>query len=69
MILRQTMAVCPKLKLPHGPVSPIQVSAEILRKLAGRAELAFEGMLDGAVITVPAYFDEAQRQATKMLLL
>jgi molecular chaperone HscA len=55
----------PKIKTAHGPVSPIQVSAEILRKLAGRAELAFEGMLDGAVITVPAYFDEAQRQATK----
>ena len=46
-------------------VSPIQVSAEILRKLAGRAEIALGGMLDGAVITVPAYFDEAQRQATK----
>jgi molecular chaperone HscA len=46
-------------------VSPIQVSAEILRKLAGRAEIAFDSMLDGAVITVPAYFDEAQRQATK----
>ncbi len=55
----------PKIKTAYGPVSPIQVSAEILRKLAGRAELAFEGMLDGAVITVPAYFDEAQRQATK----
>jgi molecular chaperone HscA len=55
----------PKIKTAHGPVSPIQVSAEILRKLAGRAELAFDGMLDGAVITVPAYFDEAQRQATK----
>jgi molecular chaperone HscA len=34
-------------------------------KLAGRAELALSGKLDGAVITVPAYFDEAQRQATK----
>ena len=55
----------PKIKTAHGPASPIQVSAEILRKLAGRAELAFDGMLDGAVITVPAYFDEAQRQATK----
>lgn len=55
----------PKIKTAHGSVSPIQVSAEILRKLAGRAELAFDAMLDGAVITVPAYFDEAQRQATK----
>lgn len=55
----------PKIKTAHGSVSPIQVSAEILHKLAGRAELAFDAMLDGAVITVPAYFDEAQRQATK----
>jgi molecular chaperone HscA len=55
----------PKIKTAHGSVSPIQVSAEILRRLAGRAELAFDAMLDGAVITVPAYFDEAQRQATK----
>ena len=55
----------PKIQTIYGPVSPIQVSAEILRKLAGRAEIAFDGMLDGAVITVPAYFDDAQRQATK----
>ena len=55
----------PKIKTASGLVSPIQVSAEILRKLAGRAEIAFDSMLDGAVITVPAYFDEAQRQATK----
>ena len=55
----------PKIKTVAGLVSPIQVSAEILRKLAGRAEIAFDSMLDGAVITVPAYFDEAQRQATK----
>ncbi len=55
----------PKIKTVSGMVSPIQVSAEILRKLAGRAEMAFGSALDGAVITVPAYFDEAQRQATK----
>ena len=55
----------PKIKTAAGLVSPIQVSAEILRKLAGRAEIAFDSELDGAVITVPAYFDEAQRQATK----
>jgi molecular chaperone HscA len=48
-----------------GPVSPIQVSAEILRKLRERAELALAGDIDGAVITVPAYFDDAQRQATR----
>jgi len=55
----------PKIKTVAGLVSPIQVSAEILRKLAGRAEISFGSMLDGAVITVPAYFDDAQRQATK----
>ncbi len=55
----------PKIQTAAGLVSPIQVSAEILRKLAGRAEIAFDSLLDGAVITVPAYFDEAQRQATK----
>ncbi|MDB4426740.1 Fe-S protein assembly chaperone HscA [Porticoccaceae bacterium] len=55
----------PKIVTAAGSVSPIQVSAEILRKLAGRAEIALDGMLDGAVITVPAYFDDAQRQATK----
>lgn len=55
----------PKINTAYGLVSPIQVSAEILRKLAGRAELTLGSMLDGAVITVPAYFDDAQRQATK----
>ena len=55
----------PKINTAYGLLSPIQVSAEILRKLAGRAELALGSMLDGAVITVPAYFDDAQRQATK----
>ena len=55
----------PKIVTAAGMVSPIQVSAEILRKLAGRAEIALGGMLDGAVITVPAYLDDAQRQATK----
>ena len=48
-----------------GRVSPVEVSAEILRKLAQRAEAALGGPLDGAVITVPAYFDDAQRQATR----
>jgi molecular chaperone HscA len=46
-------------------VTPIEVSAEILRVLRERAETALGGQLDGAVITVPAYFDDAQRQATK----
>ena len=48
-----------------GTKSPVEVSAEILRALRGRAEMSLGGDLDGAVITVPAYFDDAQRQATK----
>lgn len=48
-----------------GEVSPVQASAEILRTLAVRAVATLGGEIDGAVITVPAYFDEAQRQATK----
>ena len=46
-------------------VTPIEVSAEILRQLRQRAEAELGGELEGAVITVPAYFDDAQRQATK----
>jgi molecular chaperone HscA len=46
-------------------VTPIEVSAEILRALRARAEAALGGPLEGAVITVPAYFDDAQRQATR----
>jgi molecular chaperone HscA len=46
-------------------VTPIEVSAEILRRLRERAEADLGGTLDGAVITVPAYFDDAQRQATR----
>jgi molecular chaperone HscA len=46
-------------------VSPIEVSAEILRELKARAERSLGGPVDGAVITVPAYFDDAQRQATR----
>ena len=48
-----------------GVRSPVQVSAEILRALRDRAEAALGGELFGAVVTVPAYFDDAQRQATK----
>ncbi|MBC7162984.1 MAG: Fe-S protein assembly chaperone HscA [Immundisolibacter sp.] len=48
-----------------GVKSPVEVSAHILRSLRQRAEAALGGELVGAVITVPAYFDEAQRQATK----
>jgi molecular chaperone HscA len=48
-----------------GVKSPVEVSAEILRMLRERAELSLQGNISGAVITVPAYFDDAQRQATK----
>jgi len=46
-------------------VTPLEVSAEILRVLRARAEEALDGPLAGAVITVPAYFDDGQRQATR----
>jgi molecular chaperone HscA len=49
----------------EGIKSPVEVSAEILASLRQRAEDTFEDDLFGAVITVPAYFDDAQRQATK----
>jgi len=55
----------PFIDTVQGPKSPVEVSAEILRVLRRRAEEALGGELVGAVITVPAYFDEAQRQATK----
>ncbi len=48
-----------------GQKSPVEVSAEILATLRYRAEDSFNADIDGAVITVPAYFDDAQRQATK----
>ncbi|MBM3113878.1 Fe-S protein assembly chaperone HscA [Pseudomonas sp. P66] len=49
----------------QGPKSPVEVSADILKALRQRAEETLGGELVGAVITVPAYFDDAQRQATK----
>lgn len=49
----------------HGLKSPVEVSAEILASLRQRAEDTFNDDIHGAVITVPAYFDDAQRQATK----
>jgi molecular chaperone HscA len=53
------------LNTHQGPKSPVEVSAEILATLRQRAEDTFDSELFGAVITVPAYFDDAQRQATK----
>jgi len=54
-----------KLKTIAGIKSPVEISAEILKTLRNRAEASLGGELTGAVITVPAYFDDAQRQATK----
>ncbi|GHD55163.1 Fe-S protein assembly chaperone HscA [Jeongeupia chitinilytica] len=54
-----------KLSTAAGIKSPVEVSADILRALRTRAEQSLGGELVGAVITVPAYFDDAQRQATK----
>ncbi|KJK00926.1 chaperone protein HscA [Pseudomonas sp. 21] len=55
----------PFIETVQGAKSPVEVSAEILRVLRQRAESTLGGELVGAVITVPAYFDDAQRQATK----
>ena len=54
-----------QLNTVAGTKSPVEVSAEILKVLKARAEKSLGGELTGAVITVPAYFDDAQRQATK----
>jgi molecular chaperone HscA len=54
-----------RLGTRSGDKSPVEVSAEILRVLRLRAEASLGGPLVGAVVTVPAYFDDAQRQATK----
>lgn len=55
----------PLIHTAIGQVDPIQVSSEILKSLVQRAEETLNGRLDGVVITVPAYFDDAQRQGTK----
>lgn len=55
----------PLIETLQGRFSPVQISAEILKKLNYLAEARLGGELSGAVITVPAYFDDAQRQSTK----
>jgi molecular chaperone HscA len=55
----------PRLRTVGGDFSPVEVSADILKTLKRRAEDSLGGDLSGVVITVPAYFDDAQRQATK----
>ncbi|KQT41550.1 MULTISPECIES: Fe-S protein assembly chaperone HscA [unclassified Methylophilus] len=54
-----------ELKTRAGLKSPVEISADILKALKIRAEKALGGELTGVVVTVPAYFDDAQRQATK----
>lgn len=60
-----TDSAVPRIRTVAGDVSSIEVSAEILKVLRKRAEDTLGGELTGVVITVPAYFDDAQRQATK----
>ncbi|MCL6326608.1 Fe-S protein assembly chaperone HscA [Pectobacterium polaris] len=55
----------PLIQTSAGNLNPVQVSADILSALAARAEAVLGGVPDGVVITVPAYFDDAQRQGTK----
>ncbi|MEB5695731.1 Fe-S protein assembly chaperone HscA [Klebsiella aerogenes] len=55
----------PMIQTVGGLLNPVRVSADILKALAARATEALAGDLDGVVITVPAYFDDAQRQGTK----
>ncbi|MFA7950565.1 Fe-S protein assembly chaperone HscA [Klebsiella oxytoca] len=55
----------PMIQTTGGLLNPVRVSADILKALAARATEALAGELDGVVITVPAYFDDAQRQGTK----
>ncbi|WP_040975554.1 Fe-S protein assembly chaperone HscA [Necropsobacter massiliensis] len=61
----QTENGLPLFHTSQGLISPVEVSAEILKKLTALAEQRLGGELAGAVITVPAYFDDAQRQSTK----
>ncbi len=62
---RQGESHMPFIETVQGLKSPVEVSVDILRELRQRAETTLGGELVGAVITVPAYFDDAQRQATK----
>jgi len=55
----------PMMVTAGGLLNPVGVSADILKALGARAQQALDGELDGVVITVPAYFDDAQRQGTK----
>ena len=61
----ETEGSVPQIQTCAGDVTAIEVSSEILKSLKSRAEKTLGGDLTGVVITVPAYFDDAQRQATK----
>ncbi len=63
--LHESASGLPLIETPQGRKNPIEISADILRSAKVRAEKALGGSLDGAVITVPAYFDDAQRAGTK----
>lgn len=64
-LVEDSAAGVPRFRTAAGPKTAVEISADILSALRARAEEELGGELDGAVITVPAYFDEAQRQATK----
>ena len=64
-VFADTDSAVPRIKTRAGDVSAVEVSAEILKTLKKRALETLGDELEGAVITVPAYFDDAQRQATK----
>jgi len=63
--IAQGESAVPRIRTVRGDVSAVEVSAQILKALAQRAQDTLGGPLAGVVITVPAYFDDAQRQATK----
>ncbi len=64
-IFQQSENGLPLMATRQGVVSPVEVSSEILKKLTALGEQTLGGEISGAVITVPAYFDDAQRQSTK----
>ncbi len=64
-VFAETDSTVPRIKTRAGDVSAVEISAEILKTLKQRALETLGDELNGAVITVPAYFDDAQRQATK----
>ena len=63
--LQKTESSVPRIITDAGPKTAIEVSADILKALRDRAEESLGGELGGVVVTVPAYFDDTQRQATK----